>query len=150
MSLRPPPETPFFGNPEFLRAQQVLDRAVHAIIAERRRGETGDDLLSMLLEARDEDTGEGMDDRQLRDEVMTMFLAGHETTANALSWTYYLLGKHPEVARRMRAELAAVLGGRRRAPVWSAPSDAARGCVTSEEGSTGTSSTPLQNHDGLV
>src|SRR5690606_23506539 len=76
----------------------------------RRPGQ--DDLLSMLLEARDEESGEGMDDRQLRDEVMTIFLAGHETTANALSWTFYLLGKHPDVARKLRAELREVLGGR--------------------------------------
>ena len=65
----------------------------------------------MLLAARDEETGEGMSDRQLRDEVMTIFLAGHETTAVALTWIFYLLSKHPDVARRLRSELAGVLGG---------------------------------------
>src|SRR5262249_53267630 len=62
--------------------------------------------------ARDDVDGTGMTDRQLRDEVMTLFLAGHETTANALSWTWYLLGQHPEVEERLAAELREVLAGR--------------------------------------
>jgi cytochrome P450 len=66
----------------------------------------------MLLNARDADTGEAMNDKQLRDEVLTIFVAGHETTANALAWTFYLLSKYPAAARRIRAELAEVLGGR--------------------------------------
>ncbi len=70
------------------------------------------DLLTMLLEARDEDTGEGMSDRQLRDEAITIFAAGHETSANAMSWTLYLLAKHPEVMERLRLEVAEVLGDR--------------------------------------
>jgi len=70
------------------------------------------DLLSMLMQARDESTGEGMSDRQLRDEVMTIFLAGHETTAIALGWTWYLLSTHPSVADRLREELSTVLSGR--------------------------------------
>jgi len=109
-----PPETwPTPANRRFNEHLGVLDDAVGSIIAKRRRdGADGDDLLSMLLRTEDEETGERMDDRQLRDEVMTIFLAGHETTANALSWTFYLLGKHPEVARRLRAELDDVLGGR--------------------------------------
>ncbi|MFK7986695.1 MAG: cytochrome P450 [Sandaracinaceae bacterium] len=112
--FRPPPEAPLVGNPKFVAAVKLLDDTVQTIIDERRRsGVMGNDLLSMLLEARDEETGEGMDDRQLRDEVMTMFLAGHETTANALSWTFYLLGQHLEVADRMREELFEVLGDRR-------------------------------------
>lgn len=111
--LQVPPKTPVIGNPKYLRALETLDRTVLAIIAERRRRPGGDDLLSMLLETRDEETGERMDDRQLKDEVMTMFLAGHETTANALSWTYVLLGRHPAVARRMREEIAEVIGDRR-------------------------------------
>jgi cytochrome P450 len=66
----------------------------------------------MLMEARDEETGEVMDDKQLRDEVMTLLLAGHETTSTALSWTLYLLSKHAEVRERLEAEVDAVLGDR--------------------------------------
>ena len=69
-----------------------------------------------MMEARDEETGAAMSDRQLRDEVITLFLAGHETTANVLSWTFYLLATHPDVEERLRAELDDVLisdGGRR-------------------------------------
>jgi cytochrome P450 len=85
---------------------------IYGLIAERRATDkdTGD-LLSMLMLARDED-GEAMDDRQIRDEAMTIFLAGHETTANALTWTWYLLGKHPEIYDRLIAEARTVLGGR--------------------------------------
>jgi cytochrome P450 len=91
----------------------VLDNIVHKIIAERRQsGAQKDDLLGMLMAARDEETGEGMDDQQLRDEVMTIMLAGHETTAVALSWVFYLLSQHPAVRTRMEQELADVLGGR--------------------------------------
>jgi cytochrome P450 len=64
----------------------------------------------MLLNVRDEETGEGMDDRQLRDEVVTIMVAGHETTANALAWTWHLLGQHPDVEARLHAELAETLG----------------------------------------
>lgn len=65
-----------------------------------------------MIEARDPETGEAMDTRQLRDEVMTMLLAGHETTASALGWTWHLLGRHPEAADRIAGEAASVLGGR--------------------------------------
>lgn len=102
-------------NRRFLEARRTVDEAVQAVVAERRaagpRGEGGD-LLDMLLAAVDEDTGEGMTDRQLRDEVVTIFLAGHETTALALTWTWYLLSKHPHVERKLHAELDAALGGR--------------------------------------
>jgi cytochrome P450 len=81
------------------------------MIAERRRY-PGEDLLSMLIEARDAETGEAMDDRQLRDEAMTIFLAGHETTANALTFSWLLLSRYPAAGRELRAELSAVLGGR--------------------------------------
>jgi len=91
----------------------VLDRVVYDIIETRRRpGQQQDDLLAMLLVARDEETGAGMTDRQLRDEVMTFLLAGHETTAVALTWTWYLLACHPAVAERLRAEIAAAIGSR--------------------------------------
>jgi cytochrome P450 len=85
---------------------------VFAEIEGRRAGARRDDLLSMLLDARDPETGEAMSDRQLRDEVVTMFTAGHETTANLLSWTFYLLSTHPEIERRVRDELERVVGGR--------------------------------------
>ena len=95
----------------------ALDEVVEGVIEERRRQrEAGrgasDDLLDMLMDARDEETGEGMSDEQLRDEVMTLMLAGHETTSLALSWTLYLLSEHPVVRRRLEAEVDEVLGGR--------------------------------------
>jgi cytochrome P450 len=90
-----------------------LDRVVYAIIETRRRtGEDHGDLLSMLMAARDEETGERMTDRQLRDEVMTFLLAGHETTAMALSWTWYLLAHHPEIEERLCGEIEGALSGR--------------------------------------
>src|SRR5262249_240354 len=70
------------------------------------------DLLSMLMEARDEETGEGMTDLQLRDELMTIVLAGHETTANALAWTFQLLSQHPQWTERVEREVDQVLGAR--------------------------------------
>ncbi|HTE18209.1 MAG TPA: cytochrome P450, partial [Armatimonadota bacterium] len=87
---------------------------VYRMIAERRAsGEDRGDLLSMLLLARDVDEDGGqMTDLQLRDEAMTLLLAGHETTANAFAWTWYLLSQHPEVEARLHAEVDAVLGGR--------------------------------------
>ena len=89
-----------------------LDAVVHKLIAERRATKAGDDLLGMLMSATDVDTGERMDDTQLRDEVMTILLAGHETTANALSWAFVLLAQNPHAEEKLRAELQAVLGGR--------------------------------------
>tara|TARA_B100001123_G_scaffold167075_1_gene192379 strand:+ start:5547 stop:6797 length:1251 start_codon:yes stop_codon:yes gene_type:complete len=100
------------GNIRLRRALKALDSVVYEMIRHRRehRHQTPD-LLSILMDASDEDTGESMNDRQLRDEVMTIFLAGHETTAVALSWTWHLLSKYPIEAQRMRNELATVLGG---------------------------------------
>jgi cytochrome P450 len=104
---------PTSENRRYDRALGSLNRVVNDIIAERRRtGEQKGDLLSMLMSARDPETGEGMSDVQLRDEVMTVFLAGHETTANTLGWTLYFLSLHPEAATKMRAELREVLGDR--------------------------------------
>ena len=89
-----------------------LDAIIDGFIrAGRARTEPTDDLLSMLLRAQDED-GSRMTDVQLRDEAMTLFLAGHETTALTLSWTWYLLAQHPEAEEKLAAEWAAVLGGR--------------------------------------
>ena len=100
-------------NRRFLSARRALDSVVYDIIAERRRTQADvGDLLSMFMLAEDEETGERMTDQQLRDEVMTMMLAGHETTANALIWTWYLLAQHPDVEAKFTAELNAVLGGR--------------------------------------
>jgi cytochrome P450 len=98
----------------FNRALARLDQTVYRIIEERRRtaGDRGD-LLSMLLMAQDEEgDGTGMSDQQLRDEVITLFTAGHETTANALAWTFYLLSQNPEAERELHRELDAVLAGR--------------------------------------
>jgi cytochrome P450 len=95
-------------------ARAELDAIIYRMIAERRRspGDRGD-LLSMLLAAQDEEeSGRGMTDRQVRDEALTIFLAGHETTANALTWTWYLLSEAPEVEVRLHEEIDRVLGGR--------------------------------------
>ena len=96
----------------FNRARDRLDRTIYRMIAERRAaGDDRGDLLSMLLLAHDtEGDGSGMTDTQLRDEAMTIFLAGHETTANALTWSLYLLSRHPEVEARLHAEVDAALG----------------------------------------
>lgn len=91
------------------RAQEVLDATIHRMIRERRAASApGSDLLSLLLSARDEGR-EGMSDQQVRDEAMTLFLAGHETTAVALTWTWYLLSQHAEVERRLHQEVDRVL-----------------------------------------
>jgi len=95
------------------RAARRLDRIILGVIAERRKtGEDRGDLLSMLLHAQDEESGRMMSDAQLRDEAMTLFMAGHETTANTLAWAFYLLATHPEVEAALHAELQGVLGGR--------------------------------------
>jgi cytochrome P450 len=102
----------------FARARGRLDATIYRLIAERRaeraRGEERGDLLSMMLAAQDaEGDGGSMTDEQLRDEAMTLFLAGHETTSNALTWTWYLLSQHPAVERRLHDEVDRVLGIRR-------------------------------------
>jgi cytochrome P450 len=95
------------------RAVQLLDDVVYRLIAQGRTlgGDRGD-VLSMLLVARDEDDGTQLGDRQVRDEVMTLLLAGHETTANALTWTWFELGKNPAVVAELAAEVERVLGSR--------------------------------------
>ena len=106
-------------NRRFQRAIKFLDGKISQIIDERRaihaRGAKAPehhDLLDAFLLARDEETGEGMPERQLLDEVKTIFIAGHETTANMLSWTWYLLSKHPHAARCLYSEIDTVLGDR--------------------------------------
>jgi cytochrome P450 len=104
---------PLPSNTRFNRALARMDALVYRIIAERQRDPSDrGDLLSMLLLARDEESGGRMSDRQLRDEVITLLLAGHETTSNALTWTWYLLSQNPEVEGRWREELRSVLGER--------------------------------------
>ena len=100
--------------PSHLRIEhnrKILDETIGEII-NQRKGETGkfDDLLTMLMEVEDADTRERMTDKQLRDEVLTIFIAGHETTANAMAFTLYLLAKHPEIKARLQKELTEVLG----------------------------------------
>jgi len=95
------------------RAVAMLDEIVYRLIADgRRHGTDRGDVLSMLLLARDEQDGTGLSDREVRDEVMTLLLAGHETTANALTWTWYELGRNPGVLARLAQELAEVVGDR--------------------------------------
>jgi cytochrome P450 len=104
---------PTVRNREFRAVMQFLDGLMYGLLAERRqnRAQHGD-LLDLLLQARDEETGEGLSDQELRDEALTIFAAGHETTANALAWTWYLLATHPEAKARFHEEVDRVLQGR--------------------------------------
>ena len=117
--LSAPTWVPTPRNLRFRRQRTRLVKLVRGMIAERRRGASSsddgagaDDFLGRLMSARDEVTGEAMSDRQLQDEVMTILLAGHETTAATLTFTFHLLAAHPEVAEKLHRELDAVLGGR--------------------------------------
>ncbi len=112
-----PPWVPTRRNREFHEALDTIDSVVLGLIrarlaardsGERPRG----DLLDMLLDAEDAETGERMTDQEVLDEVKTVFAAGHETTANALTWTWLLLAEYPEASEKLRAELDEVLGGR--------------------------------------
>lgn len=110
-----PLQVPLPSHRRAQAAKDVLDEVVARVIARRRRSGTDgrSDLLSMLMEAVDADTGERMNDAQLHDEVMTLLLAGHETTAALLTWTCVLLSRHPTVRRRLEHEVDEVLGDRR-------------------------------------
>lgn len=126
-----PPILPTRYDREFRRARRTLIDIVDSIIAERRtRGGEHHDLLAMFMNARDEDTREQMTDRQLRDEVITMLLAGHETTAIALTWTFALLARDRGVRARLHAELAQVLGGRPPRPADYAALPYTRGVIS--------------------
>ncbi len=152
---------PLPANRRSRRARAVLDDVVYGLIGERRAGPRGgDDLLAMLLDAQDEETGVGMTDEEVRDEAMTLLLAGHETTAVALAWTWALLAEHPDVEARLWAEVDALDGPpafedlgrlpytrqvlaesmRLRPPAWVVGREAARdtalGGVPVEQGST--------------
>ena len=98
----------------FARARGILDTVIYRIINERRSsGEDAGDLLSMLLNTQDESDGSSMTDEQVRDEALTLFLAGHETTANALTWTWFVLSQNPEKEIPLHAELDSVLRARK-------------------------------------
>ena len=112
-----PEKIPTPGNLRFRKSRETLDEIVYRLIAERRRSiERGEpqprDLLGLLMDAQDEDTGAQMPDEQVRNEVMTFMFGGHETVASGLAWSLYLFSKHPSVAQRMRDEVEQVLGGR--------------------------------------
>jgi len=100
------------ANLRFRRALSQLDAIVFRILEDRRRsGKRGDDVLSMLLAVRDEDE-RAISDRQIRDQVMTLLVAGHESTALTLTWTFYLISRYPLIERRLHRELEEVLAGR--------------------------------------
>ncbi len=114
--FRAPLWMPTPANIRLHRAVRELDRVIDSFIAAgRARTHPGGDLLSRLIHAQDED-GSRMTDRQLRDEAMTLYLAGHETTALTLTWSWYLLARHPEVEKKLVDEWKAVLGGRMPTP----------------------------------
>jgi cytochrome P450 len=107
-----PPKVPTPRNRAFMTAIRTLDEAIFDLIARRRRQpDEADDLLAMLMRARDADTGAGMSDGQLRDEIITFLIAGHETVASALVWAWYSLSLHPAVERKLHKELTATLDG---------------------------------------
>lgn len=120
--LRLFPWLPVPSNRHFLRKKKQLDQIVLKLIEQRRKQGVGDnDMLDRLLAVRDEETGQGMSETQLRDEIVTLLLAGHETTGTAIAWTLYLLSQHPHIEAQLVAELTSVLSG---APATS--SDLAR------------------------
>jgi cytochrome P450 len=111
--VRFPVWVPTPANLRFRRAQRLIEGVVLRVVEERRAsGKEESDLLGMLMSVRDETTGERMSDRQLLDELLTLTLAGHETTANALAFTFHLLAKDPAITAELRAEVDSVLGDR--------------------------------------
>jgi len=100
-------------NREYKKAIQRLDKVIYGII-EKRKNDTvkHEDMLGILMDARDADDGLGMSSHQVRDELMTIFLAGHETTANALSWALYAISKHPEIQAKLFNEVNSLIGQR--------------------------------------
>ncbi|HWF62558.1 MAG TPA: cytochrome P450 [Nitrospira sp.] len=110
--LRLPSWVPTPRNREFRSVMQFMDGLIYGLLAERRQsGAQHGDLLDLLLQVHDEETGIGLSDQELRDEALTIFAAGHETTANALAWTWYLLATHPEAKARFHKEIDRVLRG---------------------------------------
>jgi cytochrome P450 len=100
------------ANQRLKQNKEIARKFVFDVINERRQTGHKEDLLSMLMTAKDEETGEVMTDEQLHDEILITFFAGHETTASLLTWTWYLLSLHPEIEEKLHAELDSVLGGR--------------------------------------
>ena len=110
---QPPRWLPTAENRRLKAAKGLLDRLVQEMIDNRRRDtRERNDLIGMLLAAQDDETGQGMSDRQVKDEVLTLLTAGHETGGAALSWTWYLLGQHPEIQEALFDELRGKLNGR--------------------------------------
>ena len=104
-------------NGRFLAARRLLNNVIAEMVQNRRAQlaagqQPPDDLLTMLLEARDPESGDGMSDTQIRDEIITLLIAGHETVASGLTWSYYLLAQRPDIVDRLQAELDGVLDGR--------------------------------------
>jgi cytochrome P450 len=115
--LQLPLWVPTNNNREYKKAIQSLEKVVYNIIEKRRSEEAvHEDMLGILMAARDEKDNSGMTYSQIRDEVMTIFVAGHETTATALSWALYLLSQHPEVEKKLHEELDSVIGSRMPVP----------------------------------
>lgn len=111
--FRMPTSVPTRSNRRFARAMKVFESFVFRTLAQRLEdGERRDDLMSMMLDAVDPETGDGLTHLQIRNEMLTFLVAGHETSASTLTWMFYLLSKHPIVARRVDDEIATVLGGR--------------------------------------
>ncbi len=113
--VRLPMAWPTPAHQQFRRAGTLVDAFIYGVIEQRRQSNTDDhpDLLAMLQRAQDEDTGERMSDQQLRDECVTLFGAGHETTAVSMAWTLHLLSQHPAVLARLQTEAQTVLGDAR-------------------------------------
>lgn len=110
-----PQRFPLPSTRRFNEKLNALNLILYRLIGERRRSQNGggdDDLVSLLIGSKDEQTGEGMDDRQVRDEVIGFFIAGHETVSSALTWTFYLLSKNPDSWRRLKEEVDRVVGDR--------------------------------------
>ena len=106
-------DLPFLPYHKVVEARRQLDTFIYDLIARRRSAERDEgDVLSMLLQTRDEENGLMLDDVGIRDQMMTLIAAGHETTSNSLAWTLYLLSRHPEIRARLLSELSSVLGGR--------------------------------------
>ena len=111
--LQVPEQLPLYGNRQYQKSLGLLNDAIYTLISDHRAAAPEDEnLLGMLIAARDQKLDVQFDDQEVRDEVMTIFLAGHETCANALTWMLYLLARHPEVQERLAEEAAAVLAGR--------------------------------------
>jgi len=111
--MRPPLFIPTPDNRRFIKARRLLNKLIYGIISQRRANSAANnDLLQMLQDVEDPDTGEKMGDRQIRDEVLTIFSAGHEITATALTWALALLAHKPDKLLRLKDELDTILGGK--------------------------------------